>query len=993
MIGTLNFQLALHPLDLSSQKTKASIGRSGSIGSRRPPSRPRSIVGSKSGEVSEQLDGSGLTDISKICQKVHEEAKKDFKSHIRQHPQNIVSCDQNEKLTNNDSPLSQVVERNIDLDSSTFNEVLKSNSDSTISSSHLSVIRKKSCSSEDLHVVDEEDNETTSSGSDWRRSSKVRRSLQFPSKQSLTLKENIVIPVTKTVAEIKKEIEARKQLVTNSFKANHWNSLAELEDVLGVVGNGNHNEQSKDSSSSETGTLSPAKVSKKRQTFITAETLQEVKGRLRKLNSPIDKLLKSDDVDDGIVTEVKPASIEEISNEIPKNTVKSYVFGMEVMLRKTKPPVIGTGSLESRSSNKSVTNGTSRSEEWYNRRKSYGFEQVSNQQNSNTYFEKSKIESSTDSGICKSSDTLPSWPKLTDKSLLVQTPPTKTSHSIVIKPYQEVSTMSANEIGVDAVIRKGRKTVVNLTSNSGVINSSWAWSSRDGVLSNPKEQIKESIHRVKVSDENRSFNEKSTKPTNSLRLSEPITISIPITQQQIKPNLTDPANLLLKETTALNRTETSNVHNGLLPHKEVLFKKDTDKTMAEADSIFDNIPWRGNRTKTLSNFFDSEFKRHSIAVDQTKYLTNKRSSASYHFNGVNDFKTDNSHINEDLLSYSFVDKESIKGNTDSDQEQNTNDRKQKKVEFCKTEVHFAAEPGRFNIVETDGKPPPTNMYRRRRKTTSETTNRSGLPEIRFGDTQYEQNMLLTADCSQNEPSTSVQPFGFKNDSLTNENEDLIYTNSAITVPKCKQQQPTYQQHELNQSTFDIENSSEDDGPKPKSILKNNIPKPKPYLLGEHPDDTLAEDSSWGVRLKSVKQDSENQNWPSNSEGLKETEFQKLLKSLRPSTSKPSELCQQPEQFSTAADNGLEVRISSSALLPDHRRASWSVADRVRHVEETRGYSTKVNFGPQETTVVDFKAKDNGYQFNSSDAVKNNWLIKEQHSPFGKSNMFFPTLFS
>lgn len=995
MIGTFNFQLALHPLDLSSQKTKASIGRSGSIGSRRPPSRPRSIVGSKSGEVSEQLDGSGLTDISKICQKVHEEAKKDFKGQIRQHPQNIVSCDQNEKLTNNDSPLSQVVERNFDLDGSIFNEVLKSNSDSTISSSHISVIRKKSCSSEDLHVVDEEDNETTSSGSDWRRSSKVRRSLQFPSKQALTLKENIVIPVTKTVAEIKKEIEARKQLVTNSFRANHWNSLAELEDVLGVVENGNHNEQSKDSSSSETETVSPTKISKKRQTFITAETLQEVKGRLRKLNSPVDKLLKSDDVDDGIVTEVKPLRTEEVCDEIPKNTVKSYVFGMEVMLRKTKPPVIGTGSLESRSSNKSVTNGTSRSEEWYNRRKSYGFEQVSNQQNSNTYFEKSKIESSTDSGICKSSDTFPSWPKLAEKSLMVQTPaPTKTSHSIVIKPYQEVNTMTANEIGVDAVIRKGRKTVVNLTSNSGVVNSSWAWSSRDGVLSNPKDQIKEGIHKVKVSDENRSFNEKSAKPTDSLRLSEPITISIPITQQQIKPNLTDPANLLLKETTTLNRTETSNVHNGLLPHKEVLFKKDADKTMAETDSIFDNIPWRGNRTKTLSNFFDSEFKRHSIAVDQTKYLTNKRSCASYHFNGVNDFKTDSSHDSEDLLSYSFGDKESIKGNTDSDQEQNGNERKQKKVEFCKTEVHFAAEPGRFNIVETDGKPPPTNMYRRRRKTTSETTNRSGLPEIRFGDTQYEQNMLLAADCSLNEPSTPGKKFELTSDSLTNknENEDLRYTNSAITASKCTQK-PTYQQHEPNQSTFDIENSSEDDGPKPKSILKNNIPKPKPYLLGEHPDDTSAEDSSWGVRLRSVKPDSESQNRPSNSEGLKETEFKKLLKSVRPSANKPSELFQQPEQSSTAADNGLEVRISSSALLPDHRRASWSVADRVRHVEETRGYSTKVNFGPQETTVVDFKANNNGYQFNSSDAIKNNWLIKEQHLPFGKSNIFFLTLFS
>lgn len=988
----LFFQLALHPLDLSSQKTKASIGRSGSIGSRRPPSRPRSIVGSKSGETSEQLDGSGLTDIGQICQKVHEEAKKDFKSHIKQLPQhplpNVVSCNPNDNVTNNDSSSNQVVDSNTDSGSSIFNEVLKSNSDSTLSSCHLSVIRKKSCSSEDLHVVDEEDNDTTSSGSDWRRSSKVRRSLQFPSKQTLTLKENIVIPVTKTVAEIKKEIEARKQLVTNSFRTNHWNSLAELEDVLGVVGNENQDEQSKDSSSSETGTLSPTKISKKRQTFITAETLQEVKGRLRKLNSPVDKILKSYDVDDGIVTEVKPASPEEICDEIPKNTVKSYVFGMEVMLRKTKPTIVGTGSLESRSSNKSVTNGACRSEEWYNRRKSYGFEQVSNQHNANTYFEKSKIESSTDSGICKSSDTLPSWPKLADNPLVVQTTPIKTSHSIVIKPYQEINTISANEIGGDAVVRKGRKTVVNLTTNPGAVSSSWAWNSRDGALLNSKDQIKESVHKVKVSDANRSFNEKSTMHAESLRLSEPITISIPITQQPIKSNLTDPANLLLKETT------TSSSQNGLLAHKEPLFQKDSEKTITEPDSIIDNIPWRGNRTKTLSNFFDSEFKRHSIAVDQTKYLSNKRSSASFHFNGINSFKNEGSQINEDHSSYNLGDKESIKETADSDQEQNTNERKHKKVEFCKTEVHFAAEPGRFNIVETDGKPPPTNMYRRRRKPISETTNKSGLPEIRFGDTQYEQNMLLTADLSQNEPSASAQPFECLNNPRDHKNEknDLNYMNSAFTVPKYKPQ-PIYEQNELRQSTLDLENSSDDDGPKPRSILKNNIPKPKPYLLGELPDDTLAEDSaSWGVRLKSVKPESESQNLPSYSEGSKETEFKKLLKSLRPSTNKPQDLFQQTERSSTAADNGLEVRISSSALLPDHRRASWSVADRVRHVEETRGYSTKVNFGPQETTVVDFKIHDNGYQFNSSGASKNNWLVKEQRLPFGKLKFFYPVAF-
>jgi hypothetical protein len=39
----------------------------------------------------------------------------------------------------------------------------------------------------------------------------------------------------------------------------------------------------------------------------------------------------------------------------------------------------------------------------------------------------------------------------------------------------------------------------------------------------------------------------------------------------------------------------------------------------------------------------------------------------------------------------------------------------KRVEFCKTEIHFAADSGKVNIVETDGKPPPTNKFRRRRR--------------------------------------------------------------------------------------------------------------------------------------------------------------------------------------------------------------------------------------------------------------------------------------
>lgn len=59
----------------------------------------------------------------------------------------------------------------------------------------------------------------------------------------------------------------------------------------------------------------------------------------------------------------------------------------------------------------------------------------------------------------------------------------------------------------------------------------------------------------------------------------------------------------------------------------------------------------------------------------------------------------------------------------------------------------------------------------------------------------------------------------------------------------------------------------------------------------------------------------------------------------------------------ASDNGIEVRISSTESTPvDCRRASWSVADRVKQVEAV-GFSTRVNFTEGETTAVGFDPTD------------------------------------
>lgn len=104
------------------------------------------------------------------------------------------------------------------------------------------------------------------------------------------------------------------------------------------------------------------------------------------------------------------------------------------------------------------------------------------------------------------------------------------------------------------------------------------------------------------------------------------------------------------------------------------------------------------------------------------------------------------------------------------------DRRVKRVEFCKTELHFAAESGRVKIIATDEKPPPSNDFRRRKSAFVPINGAFEKPPITlYGETSRE----------------------FPDEFAYNDDE-----------------------HDENSSTS-------------KSILKNKIPKPKPYLLGEN----------------------------------------------------------------------------------------------------------------------------------------------------------------
>lgn len=202
-----------------------------------------------------------------------------------------------------------------------------------------------------------------------------------------------------------------------------------------------------------------------------------------------------------------------------------------------------------------------------------------------------------------------------------------------------------------------------------------------------------------------------------------------------------------------------------------------------------------------SSYKEDDVKRHSIAVDEAKYVRDNLrrvfdTKTSVHLNGF---------YYEDL-----------------NQNGDDKDRKSKRVEFCKTEVHFAAESGRVNIVETELKPPPTNNFRRRRRTNSggsigasylEAIS-SGAPVTHFGDTEK------------------------KNVEFLKPKEEPVVTTSVVSSAFDN----------LLISKFDDDQSDEISI---RGILKNKPIKPRPYHLGENIENS---ESLWGVRLRPTSND-------------------------------------------------------------------------------------------------------------------------------------------
>ncbi|CAH1960824.1 unnamed protein product [Acanthoscelides obtectus] len=515
----------------------------------------------------------------------------------------------------------------------------------------------------------------------------------------------------------------------------------------------------------------------------------------------------------------------------------------------TKKPGVGTGSLESRVK---LVNGNSsaKNEDWYNRRKSYGFEQVQAHEDSSSCILKSKklVESSTDSGICRSSEIV----SRTNNSL------NENQHNL--ENGQDHKTNGWKEVTTGQV-----KKLASTYDSSVVGQGASCWPLKHTEL-------------------------KST------------TITIPIVKNN---NVVD-------------------------------------------------LPW-------YDDSGGGEIKRHSIAVDESQYVRRVQP--------INDPKyrrtslvTNGSNNTADLF----------------EDETNTTAgiRRTKKVEFCRTEVHFAAESGKVNIVATDEKPPPTQNFRRRRRNSgplpADFGNKNGtMPVLRFGDSSEEQTMFgVAGDGSGIETGAQMSP-RLRRSREAKVNQSASEDRKTFGVVTVNAGDVSCQNNMTTPVASERLTAADEDKKDPlseneiKGILKNKPIKPKPYHLGEapspipivtYPSSDEETSSKWGVKLRHVEKSStynaksssrdsppiwkstvtvhnfyEKNSQEQVEDGTAVTpEFQKRLRNLRPTRKSECEY---------ASDSDIK------------RSTLWNQEDS-QGMEQKGCYSTKIHFGEGEATVLE-----------------------------------------
>lgn len=815
-------------MDLSSQKTKGSVGRSGSIGGRRPPSRPRSLISQSSNT---NIFGEESS-VFRLCQRLHEEAKSEvFKGFSGSFSDRNSRFKSSRIDSDAESERSGVV----------ITDVTNNYKDGSIDGSvRNGLSRQKSCSNDNI-AGDSDDNDSL-----LRRSSKVRRSLQFPKPGYSNSETN--------------SIDDFDWSTTKSLKER----AAEIENLL---------RQGSSNSSPRTSEQSPEpfgkpKLIKKRDSFVSAETLKEVRDRLKKPNSS-ETILK----DDGIVTE--------------KDDSKYFMYDRDEMINgaNKKPSITGTGSLESRCSNKSSSNG-SRTSEWYRRRKSYGFEQVDEYEKfDNINNKKNQIDSSTDSGICQSSETMgiPSWNKNTESY------------------WNKINSESA------LTSSKPSSTVVKVRVQK---DSNETFSS--GLNSQPSSIYdKTSIYLDNFSE--------------SLR--------------------------------AENYTKDDN-------------KRDLQNHLSSEPTLFDNAWIRKSPLPIHKSQDTRETLKSSLRSAKNPWILQLRGTKL----GERNWDTDENEDSEKSPSTALSKDELTKADTEG-----SNQKKNKKVEFCKTEVHFSAESGKFNIVETDGKPPPNDIFRRRKQRNvgpAVPKNPNGLPETKFGDTTVEKSLMTSFE----RPESISEKIEAELQELSNIVAKTMPKPRETTNVEFKNPSSTWL-YDVAEEPVDTSSTDTSSTAQPRSILKNYR---NSYFLGENEEEQVKPNDSYETSVKpltssstplwrstvvlrnkrfdDIKKKNECDRKLYSSDG--ETELQTRIRNLRKTDPDSKKLWERspysnynltPEMKRRSLPDDIFSRnsISTFQKISRDEMPSLSVAERIKQVEELKSnnYSTKINFRSGEMTVI------------------------------------------
>uniref|UniRef100_A0A8D8U1H0 Uncharacterized protein n=1 Tax=Cacopsylla melanoneura TaxID=428564 RepID=A0A8D8U1H0_9HEMI len=632
-----NLKLSIMPLNLNTERTKVNLGRSGSLNKRRPPTRPRSLLCSND-EPSETIINTTASIPLEEPPKVSKPSK----------PVSAPKLRLAELATNADRIGTRYTTPTVKSIKSEMSKSSKTNVEKPVPSStpykSPTIVRNESLKSPKIFrsLITKR---TTPAGGIDSSSDNEHRPLE--AKKSVS-SEDVSQDYGQDGGQgLDRSSAARRSL--NLHKDYHWSSqhTNELENVFKKVLKNktfyNRTDFDDDDNPPDERTQ-PLTTTKK--SFVSAETIKNIRNNLKP-------------VEDG-VAKVAEVDVSIRSQGVMKNgdTVASGFNGEAAHVNN-----YNTGSLE---------NKQNRNEEWYNRRKSYGFEQMKDLSDTHhtTGNSLKHIESSTDSGIAKSNE------------------------------------------HIDSLLKKGMANPANdmfevrrnsLSKNSKIYST--LMSLRD---SNKKSDLE-----------------------NSATFS-----NTPITVDQFGDNRVNAGRELL------NTPESNGV----------------SKTLKEAQNepVCITIKPKEEYTSVINIPNKNEMKVESTMVEDGEYFRK---------------------VKEIYDKGAWV--------------ENGDNKKPKKVEFSKTEVHF--EPGKVNIIETNEKPPPTN-YRRRRKERlaekqAERTEKSQaerprekIPEIKFGDEIEKPVIALPYEPKVHEPIPHEEP---------------VETNIEIVVDE-----------------------SEEDSKKPKSILKS-----------------------------------------------------------------------------------------------------------------------------------------------------------------------------